>query len=164
MKIFRIPMLWNICVVSVEFALPGDNPKFCVNLRWDTQGRFLCVIRFVRFRTATRSTVKFGEWKHPTFSTGGNCKHKRTVPSCVRNGWDLYDHSTGAVRSHHVQIVVDGNTASLTPYVTRACIDSNGKIYMNSADSTKRSVGVWQNHAAFISTLKDEPIRYREGR
>jgi hypothetical protein len=59
-----------------------------------------------------------------------------------------------------VQIVVDANTASLTPYVTRACIDSNGKIYMNSADSTKRSIGVWQNHAVFISTLKDEPIRY----
>ena len=108
--------------------------------------------------------MKFGEWKHPTFSTGGDCKHQRTVPSCVRNGWDLCDRSTGAVRSHHVQIVVDANTASLTPYVTRACIDSNGKIYMNSADSTKRSVGVWQNHAAFLSTLKDEPIRYLEGR
>ena len=83
MKIFRIPMLWNICVVSVEFALPGDNPKFCVNLRWDTQGRFLCVIRFVRFRTAIRLAVKFGEWKHPVFSTEGDCKRKRTVPSCV---------------------------------------------------------------------------------
>ena len=108
--------------------------------------------------------MKFGEWKHPVFSTEGDCKRKRTVPSCVRNGWDLCDRSTGAVRSHHVQIVVDANTASLTPYVTRACIDSNGKIYMNSADSTKRSVGVWQNHAAFLSTLKDEPIRYLEGR
>lgn len=98
------------------------------------------------------------------FRRGGNCKHKRTVPSCVRNEWDLCDRSTGAVLSHHVQIVVDGNTANLTPYVTRACIDSNGKIYMNSADGTKRSVGVWQNHAAFLSTLKDEPIRYLEGR
>lgn len=84
--------------------------------------------------------------------------------SIIRNEWDLCDRSTGAVRSHHVQIVVDANTASLTPYVTRACIDSNGKIYMNSADSTKRSIGVWQNHAVFISTLKDEPIRYLEGR
>lgn len=82
----------------------------------------------------------------------------------LKTQWDLYDKRTDRLVSHHESYAIQDSTANVMPYTCRAYINSDGALYIDSADPAYGRTAVWSSHPAFTSGIAENPGLFLEGR